>query len=487
MKPDDCLICFGTYSVDVTGELLYKNGAPAKLGPIPVRLLIALLQRHGEEVTFDELRAAGWPQVSFVETNTIYVHISNLRKAIGNGYILKGSLGYTFNADTPVDRRARRPTGEPVVSSVPSTPETGSGVSRSRRVPILATALVSIVIAGAWLIAYRLDKATAGSIAQSSVAGRGQPSRFTVDGRLLVVFDEHNRSLWDYVFPKMIAGGKVSETEGWAASKHKFVDLEGNGKISLLLGVGDLLYCFRSDGTLAWTRAPGRQTFTLQGQVLPAVYDISLVDSLEKPRRDGGRVVVGAHRGPGALYLVEVLTANGTKVAEYFHFGWFFALKIGSLGQSGHEDIFLAGVDDVTSNEGKYGATLVVLDPERVEGQASTMTGPGRALKDVPPAHEKAVLLFKEFARNPDPTRYCRGEDINVSKGSLELRIAQTGPGPAAWFRLNSHLRLESITPELYLQKALQATTLRDVPFDRWGEAVNHSLGDIRYIRNEFE
>jgi hypothetical protein len=484
MSPDDILICFGTFSVDVTEEVLYKNNVPIKLGPIAVRLLIALLERQGQEVTFDQLRSAGWPGASVVETNTIYVHISNLRKAVGGSYVIKGSLGYSFNPNTPIDRRVHRPDTVRVVSLQPSTPKPQTNVFRPKN--RLSAALIVIAITGVCLFLYRFGKVSAGTSPQSS-QDRGQPSRFSIDGRLLVVSDEHNRKLWEFVFPKTIAESRGSETEGLAAYSHEFLDLEGDGKITFLLGVEKLLYCFRNDGSVAWVYSPGRETSTIRGQFVPAGYDINLVGALGRARGDGGRIVVGAHRGPGALYVVEVLTANGKKVGEYFHFGWFFGLKVGSLDQTLHEDIFLAGVDDVVGNESEYGATLVVLDSEKVHGQAATLIGQGRALKNILPAREKALLLFKEFAPSADPNAYCRGQDISFSGETLQVRIAQGSTAPGALFRLNRHLQLESITADVYLLKALGPTLLRNVPPDRWGEKINHSLGSIRYIRNEFE
>jgi DNA-binding winged helix-turn-helix (wHTH) protein len=83
------------------------------LGGRAFDILLALVDRAGEVIGKDELIAKAWPDVT-VEEGSLRVHLSALRKALGDGgfgrrYIenVKGR-GYCFVA--PVTRRQRTTT-----------------------------------------------------------------------------------------------------------------------------------------------------------------------------------------------------------------------------------------------------------------------------------------------------------------------------------------------------------------------------------------
>jgi DNA-binding winged helix-turn-helix (wHTH) protein len=63
----NCLIRFGVFEVDPrTGELRSK-GSRVKLQDQPLQILLALLEKSGEVVTREELRAKLWPADTFVD------------------------------------------------------------------------------------------------------------------------------------------------------------------------------------------------------------------------------------------------------------------------------------------------------------------------------------------------------------------------------------------------------------------------------------
>ncbi|HLY57753.1 MAG TPA: winged helix-turn-helix domain-containing protein, partial [Stellaceae bacterium] len=63
---------------------LLADGRPVELGTRAFDLLLALVRRPGELVTKDELMHAVWG-ATVVEENTLAVHLSALRKALGDG------------------------------------------------------------------------------------------------------------------------------------------------------------------------------------------------------------------------------------------------------------------------------------------------------------------------------------------------------------------------------------------------------------------
>ena len=113
------ILRFGTYEVDLRAGELRKQGKRIKLQEQPFQVLSVLLQRPGEVVTREELRAQIWPQDTFVDfDNSLNTAINKLREALGdsadNPRFIETLLrrGYRFLA--PVGRNgqeARRPTG----------------------------------------------------------------------------------------------------------------------------------------------------------------------------------------------------------------------------------------------------------------------------------------------------------------------------------------------------------------------------------------
>src|SRR4051794_33194842 len=103
-------IVFGPFRLNVRGRTLSRDGDGVSLGARSLDILCALTASRGDLVTKDHLMARVWPGL-VVEDNTIQVHISALRKALGEStggprYILTvPGRGYRFLADA-TDRSA---------------------------------------------------------------------------------------------------------------------------------------------------------------------------------------------------------------------------------------------------------------------------------------------------------------------------------------------------------------------------------------------
>src|SRR6185436_10009798 len=101
---------FGPFRLDLRTRELCRDGHGVALGARSLEILCVLSTSRGALVTKDELMARVWPGV-VVEDNTIQVHVSALRKALGedtsvNRYIqTMPGQGYRFiggPAGTPV-------------------------------------------------------------------------------------------------------------------------------------------------------------------------------------------------------------------------------------------------------------------------------------------------------------------------------------------------------------------------------------------------
>jgi predicted ATPase/DNA-binding winged helix-turn-helix (wHTH) protein len=99
---------FGPFHLLADRHELLAHGVPVAIGQRALDVLLALVRRHGALVTKDELMREVWPGVT-VEENNLAVHISALRKVLGQTDDGKPYLqtvagrGYRFVAPTSHD------------------------------------------------------------------------------------------------------------------------------------------------------------------------------------------------------------------------------------------------------------------------------------------------------------------------------------------------------------------------------------------------
>lgn len=92
---------FGPFRLLRTRLLLLQGNKPVPLGSRALEILIALIERHGELVSKQDLMARVWPNI-FVEPANLTVHMSALRRALrdgqdGNRFIVNiRGRGYCF-------------------------------------------------------------------------------------------------------------------------------------------------------------------------------------------------------------------------------------------------------------------------------------------------------------------------------------------------------------------------------------------------------
>ncbi|WP_043229475.1 winged helix-turn-helix domain-containing protein, partial [Burkholderia glumae] len=73
----------GRFEIDLVGRDLRENGSAVRLGARAFAILEMLAAADGRLVTKDALLDAIWPD-TFVEENTLQVHLSALRRALGD-------------------------------------------------------------------------------------------------------------------------------------------------------------------------------------------------------------------------------------------------------------------------------------------------------------------------------------------------------------------------------------------------------------------
>ena len=126
---------FGEFTLDVQERRLQRSADAVRLAPKAFDVLVALLQHSGRLVSKDELLARVWPD-SFVEEGILTVHVSALRRTLGDetqpsNYIeTVPRSGYRFVA--PVRRVDDPDDDSPALSPVSRPVELYESVGRGR-------------------------------------------------------------------------------------------------------------------------------------------------------------------------------------------------------------------------------------------------------------------------------------------------------------------------------------------------------------------
>ena len=78
-------LCFGPFHVDAKREELFKDGARLRIPAKVYQVLLTLLERPGEVVTRENLRARLWPTGTFVNYDAnVNTTVNKLRLALGD-------------------------------------------------------------------------------------------------------------------------------------------------------------------------------------------------------------------------------------------------------------------------------------------------------------------------------------------------------------------------------------------------------------------
>src|SRR5215472_3449757 len=147
--PSD-VVQFGIFELNRRAGELRKHGTRIRLQPKPMQILCALLERPGEIVTRDELKARLWLDDTFVDFESgLNTAVNRLRLALGDSaehprYIAtEARNGYRFIA--PTQPKQETPVRVAALSAPPATPRERRHLLRWSAVAALGLLAIGVV------------------------------------------------------------------------------------------------------------------------------------------------------------------------------------------------------------------------------------------------------------------------------------------------------------------------------------------------------
>ena len=203
--------------------------------------------------------------------------------------------------------------------------------------------------------------------------------------------------------------------------------------------------------------------------------------------------MVGSHHMYDWPYQLALLSAEGKVVSEYWHAGWFFDMNIVDFDGDGIEDVLLGGVNDsyadVVEDGRNYRATFVVLGSRQMGGSGVVRPGDDKVVDGIPPAQERAVLVFRSLTATGNANRFYGASGLEVfADGHIDVVLKPSNlPHEAfAYFDFESLLHLTSVSPEANLRAKLVAELPRTATAAEQMTHIMERLGKIKYLKNDF-
>ena len=366
----------------------------------------------------------------------------------------------------------------PEVQEVPSlevpTPPLAKPATRVRLRWLAASAgpIVLLATAASFWVTHRL----------------GPPVSFRVQGSILRTLDANGRVVWEHSFPGISQVDYPDEPprDDWSGQRGLFTDLDGDGKRELLFAYypssdsdhASTLFCFRDDGAVLWSTKLGHTLTTESGLSIYPAYRTHGLVVLQHPRPDGGRIVVASHHSYQSTEHVAIIDAHGRVCSEYWHPGWFDKMVVGNFGD--REVIALGGVNNGFRDIG-FGPTLVLLDPDSVNGQASEPEGDlSHRLLGIPQAHEAAVVLFPDLVRDRQQHPFAFNYVGDIELTAAYLHVGVTGL-EHVHYQFDEHLNLGGFAAD----EATEQWLAKGLLPERQTTIKNAVMG-IKILRNRF-
>ena len=139
---------------------------------------------------------------------------------------------------------------------------------------------------------------------------------------------------------------------------------------------------------------------------------------------------------------VAILSGDGKLLREYWHPGFFWDLAILDLDGDGTEEILLGGV-----NNARRTATLVVLNPNEMEGAAAEPGKPRFEFQGFPRGRERARVFFHPSCVSQLVRQWNFVWDLIVRPDSVTVTTWEgtEATAPLVHYHLNRNLQIQGV------------------------------------------
>ncbi|MFZ1083338.1 MAG: hypothetical protein WAN35_00080 [Terracidiphilus sp.] len=250
-----------------------------------------------------------------------------------------------------------------------------------------------------------------------------QPHFGRLDGSTLTIMNAEGDELWHKNYAD---GFRRDYYEQGLATRIWFGDLDGNGHSEILFlyqpaanpnAHSTTLICYSSKGKEMWRWTPGRVLAEIDS---PAFYETVGMGVLKAASGQPRRIVLSSRHTLYYPHQIALVNSNGKTLSEYWHSGHLDHMVLASLDDGGHEQVIAGGISN-----GYHQATLVVLDPDRMNGASNEPERPDLQLHGMGIAKEKMRLLFTRSDLNRTLSVYNIGQDVIVDGGLIRFSVLE--------------------------------------------------------------
>lgn len=334
---------------------------------------------------------------------------------------------YSIEAIERVAHAARR------VHTSPPRRTARQMVTRMQRTAWLVRSHPILSGAGAMLFGFAVFALVMQFNAQRVRAGQPVAVRLNAPSTALIVVNKDGETLCDIP----VSSERSPEAdERDLKFNTRFFDIDNDGRLEIVSTSPyeegsalrtNVVRTFTADGRLIHTSTFGMPVTFRGTQYINSYTSLGLLIRTHAGRTEF-LVSTNNYRSPSCLIR---MTADGTVIGEYWHFGWINNPSVVRLPGMDHDAVMLVGGDDSHDLEGTVSASIALLDPDRITGrtESSVTRGFGFAPSEaevmyVRTGHPDPALLDTVMMRHVRFNPYVRyGEDGTItvcSKGLTE-------------------------------------------------------------------
>lgn len=306
-----------------------------------------------------------------------------------------------------------------------------SNVQFLRRYALTCTVLLLVSIAAILILIIRLNPSS-------------PPSTYKIENDMLVVLDSRGRELWRKVYEAGLESNSYFGEEDRLAKKLWIGDLDQDGRLEVLFmyrpsdygTVRDALICYSGLGEEKWRFVPERAVHS-SVEKFSNHFRIRQFGVFSRPEDRGLGIVVSSSVQGLFPTQVVLLSPAGEVIREYWHSGLLGTMGFWDMEEDGRIELYLGGV-----NNRRKQATLVVLDPETMDG-ASMEDDPAYQLEGFSQGNEIARVFFPRTCINRrfDPYNIIRA--LTIFPDSLQLVVVERLNAPMnVFYVLDSNLKV---------------------------------------------